>query len=199
MIIMSSKKELMTVLDKLMETNNILGCAVITRDGLLIAQKLIDNIDAETFAAMSATTFGAAETAISELNKGEVDRVIIESNQSKIISVGAGPHAVLVSLTNPKINLIEANSTEAALKILFIGRRDYLIDFQNNVDAEQNNPFSKNELKSHFLFSILGYPITTPKSYPNGEAICAKVLSSYHQLVKEGIIDSNSKVLISDK
>jgi len=101
--------------------------------------------------------------------------------------------------SNPKINLIKPNSTEAALKILFIGRGDYLITFENNVDGEPNNPFSKNELKSYFLFTLLGYPVTTPKSYANGEAICAKVLSSYHQLVKEGIIDSNSKVLISEK
>jgi len=99
---------------------------------------------------------------------------------------------------NQKIKFIKPHSIEAALKILSIGRGDYLIAFDNLVDSVVTKPFSKNELNSFPLYTLLGYPITTPKNYANGEQICAKVLSSYQQLVKEGVIDGDSKVLTSD-
>lgn len=100
--------------------------------------------------------------------------------------------------SNKQINFIKPNTIEAALKILSIGRADYLIAFDNLVDGIENKPFAEGELKSSALYSLLGYPVTTPKSYLNGKAICARVLNSYHQLVNEGVIDSKLKVLVTN-
>ena len=54
----------------------------------------------ETFAAMTAT-MGAAETAMNEVKAGTLDRVIAEGGSAKIVSIGAGPKALLVVLTAP--------------------------------------------------------------------------------------------------
>ena len=92
------------VLREICVLGGVEGSAVVTRDGLLVASELGD-VDAETFAAMSATMFGAAETAFSELGKGLVERVIVESARSKLILMGAGSSAVLVVMVDSKVNI----------------------------------------------------------------------------------------------
>ena len=101
----SKKDTLLKLLKGLEGIGEIDGSAVVTRDGLLIASDLPREIDAETFAAMSATMVGAAETAISELKKGGIERVITEGEQTKLIATGAGSNAVLVSMVDRDANL----------------------------------------------------------------------------------------------
>jgi len=82
----------------LKKVGGISASAVVTRDGLLVASD-VGEVNAETFAAMTATMTGAAETAMSEIQAGSIDRVIVEGEKAKMISVGAGPNALLVVLT----------------------------------------------------------------------------------------------------
>jgi len=91
-------EKLSKVLSDLMKTGAIESSVVASRDGLLMVSYMQKGDD-ETFAAMSATMLGAAETASTELEKGVPDRVIVESNDGKLIAVGAGPKALVVVLT----------------------------------------------------------------------------------------------------
>ena len=101
----SKKERLMGILKGLSSIGDIEGSAIVTRDGLLIASDLPRDVDAETFAAMSATMTGAAETAVGELKKGTVERVIAEGKETKLIAKGAGPSAVLVCMVASDANL----------------------------------------------------------------------------------------------
>ncbi len=91
-------EKLSKVLSDLMKTGAIESSVIASRDGLLMVSYMQKGDD-ETFAAMSATMLGAAETASTELEKGVPDRVIVESNDGKLIAVGAGPKALVVVLT----------------------------------------------------------------------------------------------------
>jgi len=93
------------VLTDLRRTGDIEASAIVSRDGLLMASDIPESVQAETFAAMSATMLGAAETAIAELKKGIPDRVIIESKKGKVITTGTGPKALLVVITPPEAGL----------------------------------------------------------------------------------------------
>jgi len=93
------------VLSDLKRVGGVNASAVVTRDGLLIASDVMIGMDAETFAAMTATMTGAAETAMNEVKAGSLDRVIVEGESAKIISIGAGPKALLVVLTAPEAPL----------------------------------------------------------------------------------------------
>jgi len=101
----SKKEELSELLVNLKDVGDIDGAAIATRDGLLIASELPKDVNSQTFAAMSATMFGAAETAISELKKGKVRRVISEAETCKLVAVDAGPSATLIALVKPDANL----------------------------------------------------------------------------------------------
>ena len=111
----TKQEKLVELLKELRKVGEMQGSAVVSRDGLIIAADLSKDVDEETFAAMSAAMQGAAETAVSELKKGRLNEIIIDSERAKLISLGAGELAILVCLTKREINLglarLEINRT----------------------------------------------------------------------------------------
>ncbi len=102
---MSLRSQLEDILKEMKSTGDVEASAIVSRDGLLIAADISSSVNADAFAAMSATMLGAAETAMSELGKGTPDRVVVESPSGKIVAMGAGEKALLVVMTTPKANL----------------------------------------------------------------------------------------------
>lgn len=107
------------ILNELLSLGGVEACAVASRDGLLIFSNAELKEHAETFAAMSATMLGAAETATTELGKGIPERIIVESNSGRIIAIGAGSKALLILMTEPEagLGLILIEAAKAAEKI----------------------------------------------------------------------------------
>lgn len=93
------------MLRKLASIGNVEGAAVVSRDGLLIADALPKDIDAEIFSSMSATMHGAGETAISELKKGSCKLTMAESGESIVVSMGINPVFLVVALASKGVNL----------------------------------------------------------------------------------------------
>lgn len=93
------------LLVELKRSGGVEACAAVSRDGLLIRSGLQKEQFAESFAAMSATMLGAAETASTELGKGIPNRVIVESATGRLIAIGAGPKALLVVIVSPDAGL----------------------------------------------------------------------------------------------
>jgi len=118
----SIKEDLEILLGGLKRTGDVQASAVVSRDGLLMASDIPPGIHAEAFGAMNATMVGAAETAISELQKGVLARVVIESKDVKIIACGAGPKALLVVMSGPQAKLgfilMEMNKASEKVKEL---------------------------------------------------------------------------------
>ncbi len=117
---MTTKGMLEKIINDLLSIGGIEASLVASRDGLLIYSNTAMKEHAETFAAMSATMLGAAETATTELGKGIPDRIIVESMNGRIIAIGAGPKALLILTTNPDVSigliLIEADKASMRIK-----------------------------------------------------------------------------------
>jgi len=92
-------------LEKLEGISDIIGTALVNRNGLLIASKLPRDIDDRKFCAMAATMFGAIETAASTLGSKFVDNLTVEFNDFQLIIMGADEQLILVSLLNLNTNL----------------------------------------------------------------------------------------------
>jgi len=107
------------VLSDLKTAGGVESCAAVSRDGLLIRSSLQKEQFAESFAAMSATMLGAAETASIELGKGVPNRVIVESSQGRLIAVGAGRKALLVVIVSQDagLGLVLLELDKAALSL----------------------------------------------------------------------------------
>ena len=111
---------LQELVSDLKNLGGIEACAIVSRDGLLMSSDMPDGVMGETFAAMSATMLGAAETATTELDKGLPSRIIVESQTGKLICMGAGPKALLVVMAKPDAGLglilVEVEKTVAKIK-----------------------------------------------------------------------------------
>ena len=92
-------------LEKLEEISDIVGTAIVNRNGLLIASKLPRDIEDRKFCAMAATMFGAIETAASTIGSKFVDNLTVEFNDFQLIIMGADEQLILVSLLNLNTNL----------------------------------------------------------------------------------------------
>lgn len=101
----SKKDQLIQILQGLRKMGDVVGSSVISTEGLLIASDLGENIQEDTFAAMSAAMQGAAETAVHELKQGNLRQIIVDADEGKIITISSGRKAILVILTKSDINL----------------------------------------------------------------------------------------------
>jgi hypothetical protein len=102
---MLRSEKLGEILRELKKVGGIEASAVVSRDGILMASDIPDDVHGETFAIMSATMLGAAITANSELRKKLPDRIIVESDDGRTIVAGAGEKSLLVVSTRGQAEL----------------------------------------------------------------------------------------------
>ena len=93
------------VVNDLARVKDVRIAVIVSRDGLLMVSSTSPDFMTQTFAAMSATMFIAAETATKEIGKWTPDRLIVEFEQSKLVATSAGSKALLVIMTEPHATL----------------------------------------------------------------------------------------------
>lgn len=78
----------------------VIGSAVVTSDGFIVASNLPSEADEKkiTIVAMAMLTLGQETT--SELGSSEPERVLVESKDSYIVLVNAGPDAVVAAVAD---------------------------------------------------------------------------------------------------
>ncbi len=77
------------------------AAAAITGDGMIIASVLQEGVDADRFAAMSASLLALAEREIAEIRRGQMRQLLIEGTEGAVLLVQAGADAVLAVSTEP--------------------------------------------------------------------------------------------------
>src|SRR2546426_2343780 len=92
-------------IDELSRVSDIKSAAVVRRDGLVVTHTLPDGVDPKMVAAMTAAIVGTSEMATIQLAQGRFVRAIIESDEGKLLSLGAGEEALLVALVYDDANL----------------------------------------------------------------------------------------------
>src|SRR3990170_348711 len=93
------------IIEELASVTDIRAAAVVRRDGLIITHTLPDGVDPKIVAAMTAAIVGTSEMATIQLAQGRFERAIIESDDGKLLSMGAGEEALLVALVYQDANL----------------------------------------------------------------------------------------------
>src|SRR5437899_2984510 len=98
-------RRLQAILTELRRLPAVLGATIARRDGILIAHALPKTMDPKKIAAMAAAIVGTSEMAAVEIAQGRFVRAIIESDEGKLLSLGAGDEALLVALVYDDANL----------------------------------------------------------------------------------------------
>ncbi len=95
------------------------GAAVTSMDGLTIAAHLPQGMDEDRVGAMTAAMLSLGERTAEELQRGSLEQVLVRGTGGFILTVQAGPEAVLTALVrqNAKLGLVFLDIKRAASKI----------------------------------------------------------------------------------
>ena len=103
-------------------TGDIISTAIVTHAGLIMASTKSDTMYKETFAAYGAATFKRAGETMEELSGENIDMLLYESKNNRVVTVRAGEHALLIVLTGKDVQmgmvLMNAQSTAQKIKEL---------------------------------------------------------------------------------
>ncbi len=101
----TTQEKLEAVLMGLETAGGVDGSAIISRDGLVVVRRIPAEANSESFAALTATMAGAAETSVMLMDKGTPDSILVETGQVKLVTVGAGSELFLAVLGASDANL----------------------------------------------------------------------------------------------
>lgn len=101
----TTQEKLEAVLVDLETAGGVDGSAIISRDGLVVVSRIPAEANSESFAALTATMAGAAETSVMLMDKGAPDSILVETEQVKLVTVGAGSELFLAVLGASDANL----------------------------------------------------------------------------------------------
>lgn len=100
-------------------TAGIQGSALVSIDGLLIAEALPAGIAEDMICAMTSAMLMLGQRAAKELQRGELEQVIVKARHGYMIMVSAGEDSVLCVLARDeaKLGLIILDATRATEEI----------------------------------------------------------------------------------
>ena len=97
-------------------SSDIEASGIISTDGLMIASVLPAGMDEDRVGAMSAAMLSLGDRTAQELNRGNLEQVLIKGRQGYVLMTYAGEDAVLTVLAKPnaKLGLIFLDVKRAA-------------------------------------------------------------------------------------
>ncbi len=100
-------------------SGDIEAAAVISTDGLMIASILPATLDEDRVGAMNAAMLTLGDRSAHELNRGDLEQVMVKGENGYILMAYAGPDAVLSVLASAsaKLGLIFLDAKRAAENI----------------------------------------------------------------------------------
>ncbi|MFX0037869.1 MAG: roadblock/LC7 domain-containing protein [Promethearchaeota archaeon] len=92
-------------LERLENFGEIIGSAIVNRNGLLISSRLPRDIDDRKLSALAATMFEAIETASLNLSKNQIKNITVQYQDYQLIILDVNDKTILVSLIDFNANL----------------------------------------------------------------------------------------------
>lgn len=98
---------------------DIVGCAVVSVDGFVMASVLPSEREEDVLSAMSAAVLGIGERIARELLKSELKQLFVKADTGYVMLNAAGHEAILVTLLNAraKLGLVFLDGGRAATAI----------------------------------------------------------------------------------
>jgi predicted regulator of Ras-like GTPase activity (Roadblock/LC7/MglB family) len=113
-------KDLSAILNEMeLNVREVQAAAVVSVEGLPIASKLPEGWDDTIVAAMTAAMLSLGDKIANNLNKGTLEKIMIEGVHGVVVSMAAGPNAVLTvsAAKDAKLGLLFMEMSNASKKI----------------------------------------------------------------------------------
>jgi len=115
---MASRGEKLNSIIQTLRTSStdILGAAIVSIDGFVMASALPSEAEEDVVAAMAAAMLGMSERIATELLGADMQQVFVKAQTGYVILNAAGEEAMLVTLTtrNAKLGLVFLDTRRAA-------------------------------------------------------------------------------------
>ncbi|MFX0000108.1 MAG: roadblock/LC7 domain-containing protein [Candidatus Hodarchaeota archaeon] len=98
-------KNIKEELERLENFSEVIGTALVNRNGLLISSRLPRDIDERRFGALAAAMFQATETATSSLGTNQINNITVEYQDYQFIVVDIDDNIIFVSLFDLNVDL----------------------------------------------------------------------------------------------
>ena len=113
-----------SVLRNIGSIDGIQASALISTNGLIMASEInMTNFDEETIGGLLAMLMRSALHTSKELDKGEIEYILLNSTKGEIILIKATPNAILTVLTDMNIDLhfalINMKKARAEIETIF--------------------------------------------------------------------------------
>ena len=101
---------------------NIVGAAIVSIDGFVMASVLPSESDEDVISAMGAAMLGIGERIARELLRGEMEQLFVRGENGYVVLNAAGREAILITLTNAraKLGLVFLDANRAARDVATI-------------------------------------------------------------------------------
>jgi uncharacterized protein len=86
-------------------TPEVIGAAVVSSEGFIVASVLPNEVDEDLIGGMSAAILGVSERISADLMRSQMEQTYVRSPKGYIIVNAAGPDAVLVLLVTREAKL----------------------------------------------------------------------------------------------
>lgn len=90
------KEKVKSYIEKIRAIKGVKGCALVSRDGIMLGQSMENNFNEPWLAAMCATLFASAESASSILKMAPPEDVCVHGGATSIMILGAGEKVLVV-------------------------------------------------------------------------------------------------------
>jgi len=100
-------------------SGDIEASALVSRDGLMMASLLPANVEEDRVAAMSAALLALGERTSGELDRGNLNQMLIQGDNGYVLMRDAGPEAVLTVLAKKgaKLGMVFLDVSRAAKEL----------------------------------------------------------------------------------
>lgn len=86
-------------------TPDIVGCALVSEDGLPIHSVIPEDIEEDSMSAMSATLYALGERVISDLTTGMLEQVYVKGDKGYVVISSVGPVGTLAVIAKASAKL----------------------------------------------------------------------------------------------
>lgn len=100
-----NEDQLQDVVEELHTVDGVQGSALTRKDGMLLAAKLPDTVDAEQLGAMMASTVGAGKHQAQALGISNVSHHCVRSQDGKLLSIHPSEDTVLTALVDGEVDV----------------------------------------------------------------------------------------------
>ena len=84
---------------------HVQATAIVSTDGLVIASRLPDKVEEDRIGAMGAAILSISSRSGDELDRGDMERVLIEGKSGFLLLHSIGTDAIMVSLADKDVRL----------------------------------------------------------------------------------------------